>query len=112
VKDILLHIHLKGRFYCNSLSCTVASCSTNNSCVLYRHVAFVDSPGATLVKKLLLQVVEDVSNFEPSKKHLGSEPPAHNLQEAHQFQAQCGDPTCTTRNCCSRGVHHMRLCYR
>jgi hypothetical protein len=72
-----LQIHFKGSFYCKSLCCTVASCSTSDSCVLYRRVTFIDSPDATLVKKLLLQVVEDVSDFELNKKHLGSLPHAH-----------------------------------
>jgi hypothetical protein len=67
--------------------------------VLYRHVASIDSPGEILVKKLLLQVVEDMDDFEPNKEHLGRPPLAHGFTLNEQL---------TVRSPCATGMHHVR----
>jgi len=56
-------------------------------------------------------VCEEIAVVTDKVEHPGSPPPAHNLQEAHQLQAEGGEPTHTIRSGYSRGVYHIRLRY-
>jgi len=54
-------------------------------------------------------VCEEIAVVTDKAECPGSPPTAHNLQEAHQVQAECGEPAHTMRSGYGRGVYHFRL---